>query len=68
MVSSSLWPSLYQVMKRHPTAVAASVVLHVVLLVMLSFSLSSSKVPEQPKPQASTVKAVVVDAKKLTMN
>ena len=65
MASSSLWPSLYQVMKRHPTAVVASVALHIVLLVMLSLSLSSSKVPEQPKPQANTVKAVVVDAKQV---
>jgi len=65
MASSSLWPSLYQVMKRHPTAVAASVVLHVVLLLLLSLSLSTSEIPEQPKPQANTVKAVVVDAKQV---
>ena len=65
MSSSTLWPSIYQVIKRHPTAVVASVALHGVLLVLLSLSLSSSEIPEQPKPQATTVKAVVVDAKKI---
>lgn len=55
---------MYQVIKRHPAALALSVGLHVVLLVLLSLSLSSSEVPDQPKPQVDTVKAVVVDAKK----
>ena len=64
MASSSLFSSMYQVIKRHPTALALSVGLHVVLLVLLSLSLSSSEVPDQPKPQVDTVKAVVVDAKK----
>lgn len=64
MASSSLWPSVYQLVKRHPKAVAASVGLHVVLLTLLSLSLTSSEIPEQPKPQASTIKAVMVDAKK----
>ncbi|UCB56324.1 MAG: cell envelope integrity protein TolA [Thiotrichales bacterium] len=55
---------IIEAVKRHPRAVIASVGLHVVLLVMLSLSLTSSEIPEQPKPQANTIKAEVVDAKK----
>jgi colicin import membrane protein len=62
MASPSLFAGLIQVIKRHPRALAASVVLHVVLLVLLSLSLSSSEVPDQTKPQVQTVKAVLVDA------
>ena len=65
MASNRMLPGIYEAAKRHPGAVIASVGLHVVLLVLLSLSLSSSEVPEQPKPQASTVKAVVVDAAKV---
>ena len=65
MQSTSLSQGIIEAVKRHPVAVIASVGLHVVLLVLLSLSLSSSEVPEQPKPQANTVKAVVVDAKKV---
>ena len=65
MASFSLFPGLMQVIKRHPRALAASVALHVVLLVLLSLSLSSSEIPNQPKPQANTVKAVLVDAKQV---
>ena len=65
MASSSLWPSMYQLIKRHPKAVAASVGLHVVLLTLLSLSLTSSEIPDQPEPQASTIKAVLVDANKI---
>ena len=65
MQSTSLSQGIIDAVKRHPKAVIASVGLHVVLLVLLSLSLSSSEIPEQPKPQANTVKAVVVDAKKV---
>ena len=65
MASNRMLPGLYEVARRHPGAVIASVGLHVVLLVLLSLSLSSSEIPEQPNPPASTVKAVVVDAAKV---
>ena len=55
-------PGIYEAVKRHPGAVIASVALHIVLIALLSLSLSSSEVPEQPQPQATTVKAVLVDA------
>ena len=64
MASNRFMPGLIEAVKRHPKAVIASVGLHVVLLALLSLSLSSSEIPEQPKPQASTIKAEVVDAKK----
>ena len=65
MSSERLLPGIIEAVKRHPKAVIASVGLHVVLLVLLSLSLSSSEIPEQPKPQASTIKAEVVDARKV---
>lgn len=65
MQSTSLTQGIIEAIKRHPVAVIASVGLHVVLLVLLSLSLSSSEIPEQPKPQVNTVKAVVVDAKQV---
>ena len=65
MQSTSLSRGIIEAVKRHPKAVILSVGLHVVLLVLLSLSLSSSEIPEQPKPQATTVKAVVVDAKQV---
>ena len=65
MQSERLLPGIIEAIKRHPKAVIASVGLHVVLLVLLSLSLSSSEIPEQPKPQASTIKAEVVDARKV---
>ena len=42
MSSDSLLPSMYQVIKRHPKALVASIGLHIVLLVLLSLSLISS--------------------------
>jgi len=54
-----------QAIKRHPRALVASVALHVVLLGLLSLSLTSSEIPDQSRPQANTVKAVLVDAKKV---
>ena len=54
-----------QAIKRHPRALVASVALHIVLLGLLSLSLTSSEIPDQPRPQANTVKAVVVDARKV---
>ncbi len=53
--------SLVQIFKRHPRAVAASIGLHVVLLILLSISLTSSEVPQQPASSKKTVKAVIVD-------
>jgi colicin import membrane protein len=65
MQTTSLSQGIIEAIKRHPKAVIASVGLHVVLVVLLSLSLSSSEIPEQPKPQANTVKAVVVDARQV---
>jgi len=65
MQATSMSRGIIEAVKRHPVAVIASVGLHVVLVVLLSLSLSSSEIPEQPKPQAKTVKAVVVDAKQV---
>jgi colicin import membrane protein len=65
MASSSLFSIMRQAIKRHPRALVASVALHVVLLGLLSLSLTSSEIPDQSRPQADTVKAVLVDAKKV---
>ena len=56
---------LLQDIKKHPRILAVVVSLHLVVVVLLSISLTSSKVPEMSAPARSTIKAVVVDEKKI---
>jgi colicin import membrane protein len=51
--------------KKNPVILGAAIGLHVVVLVLLSISLTSSEVPKVSAPARSTVKAVVVDEKKI---
>jgi colicin import membrane protein len=51
--------------KKHPRILAVAIGLHIVILVLLSISLTSSEVPKNSTPARSTVKAVVVDEKKI---
>ena len=57
--------SFIEVVKRHAKAVVASLVLHVGLLIFLSISLSTSEVHKPASPKAQTVKAELVDTKKI---
>lgn len=52
-------------LKENPVVLAVAIGLHVVILVLLSVSLTSSEVPKNSAPPRSTVKAVVVDEKKV---
>jgi colicin import membrane protein len=58
MSSQNLW----QLLKAHPLALAASIGLHLVLIVLLSISLISSEVHHPASVQQNTIKAEVVDA------
>jgi colicin import membrane protein len=51
--------------KKHPRILAVAIVLHVVMLTLLSISLTSSEVPKVSAPTRSTIKAVMVDEKKI---
>lgn len=53
---------LIQSLKNNPIALALSIALHIVLLIVLGFSLSSSEVPRPQPSTAKTVKAYSVDA------
>ncbi len=53
---------LLQAIKANPLALAASVVLHVVLIVLLSMNLVSSEVHTPKRAPQKTMEAVVVDA------
>jgi colicin import membrane protein len=58
MATQSFW----QLLKTHPFALAASIGLHLVLIVLLSISLITSKVREPVSVEKPTIKAEVVDA------
>jgi colicin import membrane protein len=58
MSSQSFW----QLLKTHPLAFAASIGLHLLLIILLSFSLISSEVHTPASVDKPTIKAVVVDA------
>jgi colicin import membrane protein len=51
--------------KKHPRILVMAIGLHVVILVLLSISLTSSEVPKISTPARSTIKAVMVDEKKV---
>jgi len=53
---------LFLPLNSSPVAFAVSVALHLVLLILLGISLSSSEVPRQKSSNKQTVKAFVVDA------
>ena len=58
-MESSLWLEI----KRHPQAMAISIVLHVLMVVVLVLNLSHSEKPSLPmRAKVKTVQAVVVDA------
>ncbi len=57
---------LWQQLKQSPSAFIASIVLHLVLLVIVGVSLDNTSAPKLPhKPTVKTVQAVVVDAAKV---
>lgn len=58
MSSQNLW----QLLKAHPLALAASIGLHLVLIVLLSISLMTSEVHRPASVVKQTIKAEVVDA------
>jgi colicin import membrane protein len=58
MSSQNLW----QLLKAHPLALAASIALHLVLIVLLSISLISSEVHRPASVVQNTIKAEVVDS------
>lgn len=58
--------SFWQGLKNNPKALGASIVLHIVLLIILGVSLNHTSTPKLPsKPKVDTVQAVVVDAAKV---
>ena len=58
-MDSTLWSDI----KGHPVALGVSLVLHVIVLVVLSISLTHTEKPSLPHaPQVKTVQAVVVNA------
>ena len=58
-MDSTLWSDI----KSHPLAIGVSLVLHLVVLVILSVSLTHSEKPALPStPKVKTVQAVVVNA------
>ena len=61
MISSELFNEI----KARPIILAAAIALHIVLIVLLSINLSSSEVHRPASTSKKTVKAVVVDAKKI---
>jgi colicin import membrane protein len=61
MGSSGLWHDI----KKNPVILVTAIGLHLVALVLLSSSLTSSDVPESSAPTRKTVKAMVVDEKKV---
>lgn len=61
MNSSSLWHDI----KANPLVLVAVIGLHLVVIILLSINLIGSKVPEVSALTKKTVKAVVVDARKI---
>lgn len=51
--------------KKHPRILVVAIGLHVVILSLLSISLTSSEIPKISTPARSTIKAVMIDEKKV---